>query len=152
MVSKNEHLTRSQCPLALGLDIIGDHWTLLIVRDLMLLGKHEYREFLDSPEGISSNILSDRLHKLQEQDLIRAIAHPDNKRRKLYYLTAKGKDLIHVITALVGWSNKHRAEEVCIPAELLQHMQKHPKQFVTDIFQSLANWEAQFSIVDKTAQ
>lgn len=148
MVSKNEHLSRSHCPLALGLDIVGDHWTLLIVRDLLLLGKHEYREFLDSDEGISSNILSDRLHKMQDQGLIKAIPHPENKRRKLYYLTGKGKDLIQIIMALVGWSNKHRPDEISIPAELQQHLNKHPKQFVQDIFSQLTLWETQFGVVD----
>jgi len=147
MVSKNEHLNRSQCPVALGLDVVGDHWTLLIVRDLLIMGKHEYREFLESDEGISSNILTDRLNKLQEQALVSWITHPDNKRRKLYYLTDKGKDLIYILIALVRWSAKHRADEIVIPADKLQNMQQSPRQFAGSTLGKLAQWEATFGIV-----
>lgn len=147
MVSKNEHLNRSQCPVALGLDVVGDHWTLLIVRDLLIMGKHEYRELLESDEGISSNILTDRLNKLQEQDLVSWINHPESKRRKLYYLTDKGKDLIHILIALVRWSAKHRADEIVIPADKLQNMQQSPRQFVESTLGRLAQWETTFGIV-----
>lgn len=65
-----EHAARSGCPIACTLDIVGDHWTLLIIRDLMFLGLHEYKDMLMKEEGISSNILTDRLKKLERKDLI----------------------------------------------------------------------------------
>ena len=73
MATKNEHANRSSCPVACALDVIGDHWSLLVVRDLLMMGKHEYKELLESAEGISSNILSDRLRKLQENGLVGVI-------------------------------------------------------------------------------
>lgn len=146
MVSRNEHLNRSQCPVALGLDIVGDHWTLLIVRDLLILGKHEYRELLDSDEGISSNILTDRLNKLQEQGLVNWIHHPESKRRKLYYLTGKGKDLIYVLMALIRWTTTHRADEILIPEDLMESMQQSSRQFVESTLMALSQWETSFGI------
>jgi DNA-binding HxlR family transcriptional regulator len=141
MVTKNEHAQRSNCPVACGLDIIGDHWTLLIIRDLLMMGRHEFRDMLDAEEGISSNILTDRLNKLQAADLVRSIPHPDSKRRKLYYLTAQGKDLIYVIAELAKWSATHRPEQVIIPKERLALMRKGPQHFVKSTLQALAEWE-----------
>lgn len=91
MVKRNKHADLSQCPLACALDIIGDHWTLLIIRNLMLFGCHEYKDMLAMPEAISANILSNRLKKLAEAGIIADAPHPDSKRRKLYYLTGKEK-------------------------------------------------------------
>lgn len=145
MVSRNEHLNRSHCPLALGLDIVGDHWTLLIVRDL-LFGKHEFKEFLESDEGISSNILSDRLNKLQAQAVVQWIYHPQSKKRKLYYLTEKGKELIHVVVPLVRWSLKHRTTEVVIPADRSAALRQGPDQFVQSTLQALTQWESELGI------
>ena len=145
MVSKKEHQAHSHCPLALGLDIVGDHWTLLIVRDL-LFGKHEFKEFLESDEGISSNILSDRLARLQAQTVVQWIHHPQSKTRNLYYLTGKGKELIHVVVPLVRWSLKHRQGEVQIPAQRAAALQQGPEQFIRSTLQALAEWESAHGI------
>jgi len=80
---------RSICPLANILDIIGDRWTLLVIRDLLFLEKHEFHEFLNAGEGISTNILAARLKRLMASDIAHMRPHPTNKRRKLYYLTQK---------------------------------------------------------------
>ena len=145
MVSKKEHLERSTCPLALGLDIVGDHWSLLIVRDL-LFGKHEFKEFLDSDEGISSNILTDRLHKLQTQGVVNWIHHPDSKKRKLYYLTEKGKDLLHVVVPLVRWSLKYHPDTAEIPVERIAALNQGPQYFVELTLEALSKWESEFGI------
>ncbi len=146
MVSKNEHALRSTCPLACALDVIGDHWTLLVVRDLLLLGKHEYREFLDSPEGISSNILSDRLEKLEGHGLLTSIPHPDTKRRKLYYLTESGKGLIHVLVAVAGWSLQHHPDSAT--QQMLIAVGKHAshKAFIRQTLADLRKWEQRYGI------
>ena len=146
MVSRNEHALRSTCPLACGLDVIGDHWTLLVVRDLLLMDKHEFGEFLDSDEGISSNILSDRLHKLQAQGLVAVITHPENRRRKLYYLTAAGKDLIHILVALAGWSYRHRREQVAIPTVNRRALEIGPEAFIAETLARLEAWERHHGI------
>ncbi|MYM64438.1 helix-turn-helix domain-containing protein [Pseudomaricurvus sp. HS19] len=144
MVTKNEHLSRSHCPLAHCLDIVGDHWTLLIVRDL-LLGKHEFQEFQSSPEGISSNILSNRLKKLQEQDVIRWITHPENKKRKLYYLTTKGKELLYVIGGLMRWSLKYMPGDKPVPG-FVADIADNPAQARQEILQTLQAWETEYNI------
>ncbi len=148
MVAKKEHSLKSSCPIACGLDLVGDHWTLLIVRDLMLFGRHEYRELLSSSEGISSNILSDRLLKLQQAELIRYTIPADNKRRKLYYLTRKGKDLVHVIIGLARWSLKYRLDLEELPKSLQSLTHLSTSEFVTQVFAELKQWEQSQGIAD----
>jgi DNA-binding HxlR family transcriptional regulator len=97
---------RSCCPITNGLDIFGDKWTLLIVRDLML-GKRRYQDLISSPENIASNILADRLKRLQLAGLINRQAYQQNPSRHEYVLTEKGKDLKPVLEAIIGWGKKH---------------------------------------------
>jgi len=93
---------RSPCPVACLLDVVGDRWTLLIVRDL-LLGRARFRDFSASPEGIPTNILSDRLERLLEHRIIRNIPAADGTRRLAYQLTAKGDALKTVVKAMRDW-------------------------------------------------
>jgi len=144
MPEKTAHYSRSTCPLACALDLIGDHWTLLVIRDLLFLGRHEYKDMLKAEEGISTNILSDRLKKLEENGLIDSIPHPDSARRKLYYLLPKGKDLIHVLTRLAQWSDKHLHDLVDIPPEKRAMLIKHPDQLIEIILKDLEEWERKF--------
>lgn len=144
MVAKIEHKQRTGCPVACSLDIVGDHWTLLIVRNLMFLGIHEYKDMLKTAELISSSILTHRLKKLELDGLIAAIVHPDSQRRKLYYLTAMGKDLIYLMTELVLWANKHMAASVNIPEHKKVMLEKDPGQFIRLTLQDLDTWEKQF--------
>lgn len=97
---------RSPCAVANTLDIIGDKWTLLIIRDL-LLGKRLYSEFLTSPEKISTNILADRLDKLEQAGLLVKRAYCEKPRRYEYKLTVKGYDLLPVVEAIIGWAEKY---------------------------------------------
>jgi len=146
MVSKNEHALRSTCPLACALDIIGDHWTLLVIRDMLFLGKHEYREILESDEGISSNILSDRLSKLQANGLISSMPHPDSAKRKLYYPTAKGKDLIHILVPIGQWAEKHLPGESNLPEEIITLQGNSTGEFISNVFRQLEEWEQRYEI------
>lgn len=151
MASKNQHIQRSCCPIACGLDVLGDHWTMLIVRDMLIMNKHEYKEFMESDEGISSNILSDRLAKLQEHGLIDSVPHPENQRRKLYYLTSPGKDLIYVLTAMAGWAYKHHGESLQFPASVNPAKEDSKEDFVRQTFARLSEWEQQYGIPATTA-
>jgi len=141
MVTKIEHKNRTGCPVACSLDILGDHWTLLIVRNLMFLGIHEYKDMLKTEEQISSSILTTRLKKLEQAGLIDAAPHPDSQRRKLYYLTAKGKDLIYLMVELVVWANKHLGKTVNIPLEKKEMIEKNPKKMIQRTLQELDAWE-----------
>ena len=98
---------RSPCPIACSLDLIGDRWTLLIIRDMMFFGKQRFEEFLDSPEGISTNILSNRLKSLEEMDLVEKHPYSNHSRRMSYKLTERGKSLRPVLEAMIAWGLKH---------------------------------------------
>ena len=91
---------RSLCPISLALEIIGDRWSLLIVRDLMFSRRRHYRELLQSEEGISSNILAERLGRLVEVGVLSKTDDPTHKQRAIYKLTPMGFDLLPVIAAL----------------------------------------------------
>jgi len=97
---------RSPCPVACSLDLLGDKWTLLVVRDL-LLGKTTYSEFQRSPEGIPTNILAERLKRLQAAGIIEKSQYQERPVRYAYRLTEKGRDLQPVLLAMIDWGNKH---------------------------------------------
>jgi len=97
---------RSSCGVACTLDLLGDKWTLLVVRDLML-GKQTYSEMQASDEGIPSNILADRLKRLQAEGIISKTSYQERPRRYAYHLTGKGRDLMPVLRSMVQWANKY---------------------------------------------
>jgi len=98
---------RSDCPLNFGLELFGDRWSLLIIRDLMFFGKRYYNEFLSSAEGISTNILADRLAMLEETGIVRRTKDETHRQKWLYSLTEKGIDLLPVIIDIGLWSDKY---------------------------------------------
>ena len=97
---------RSSCPVSTGLEIIGDNWSLVLIRDLFL-ELTTFTDFMNSPERISSNILTDRINKLQKYNLIEYRLHPNNRKIKQYYLTDAGINLYPIIYDLIVWSNDH---------------------------------------------
>ena len=98
---------RSQCPISTALDIFGDKWTLLVIRDLLFNEKKTYGEFLNSEEKIATNILSDRLSLLEMAGIVSKQKHPEHGLKIIYSLTAKGVDLIPVLVEIIIWSEKH---------------------------------------------
>jgi DNA-binding HxlR family transcriptional regulator len=98
---------RSRCPISLALDVIGDRWSLLIVRDLMFAGKRYYRELLRSDEGISSNILAERLARLVDVGVLSRTGDPTHKQKAIYSLTPKGIDLLPIVAQLGIWGRKY---------------------------------------------
>jgi DNA-binding HxlR family transcriptional regulator len=107
MLSTVERGHRSHCPVSLALEAIGDRWSLLILRDLILRGKSRYQELLNSEEGIATNILADRLLRLEQQGLISKADDPDDKRQFRYSPTQKALDLLPVIFEMARWSAKY---------------------------------------------
>jgi DNA-binding HxlR family transcriptional regulator len=97
---------RSVCPISCALDVVGDKWSLLILRDLLLKNESTFTQFLESPEHISTNILTARLTKLRDCGLVQRSSGP-SKRNNVYTLTAAGKDFEGVLRALGVWSSKH---------------------------------------------
>src|SRR5258708_27896194 len=101
---------RSSCPIACTLDLIGDKWSLLIVRDIHLLGKTRYEEFLASPEKISTNILANRLKKLEEHGLITKTQYGGHSLRMKYELTKRGKSMGKILKRLIEWGQQNIPE------------------------------------------
>ena len=98
---------RSDCAVSFALDVFGDKWSLLIIRDLLFSEKRSYGEFLSSPEGIATNILAARLKTLEERGIVNKTPDPTNGRRSLYHLTPKGTDLLPIVLEMMRWSAKH---------------------------------------------
>ena len=98
---------RSVCPIANVLDLVGDKWSLLIVRDMLLFHRHRYGDFLAADEGITTNILADRLKRLEQYGIIEKTPYQHNPVRNEYHLTDKGRDLEPMIMEMVNWGLKH---------------------------------------------
>jgi len=98
---------RSTCPVASALDIIGDKWSLLIMRDMLTQGKKTFKEFSESQEGIAPGILSSRLKWLEVNGLMTKQKLPQNQKENIYLLTEKGIELAPIILELIVWSDKN---------------------------------------------
>jgi DNA-binding HxlR family transcriptional regulator len=119
---------RSPCPLACSLDIFGDRWTLLVIRDL-IFGRSRFKDFTASPEGIPTNILSDRLDRLQAHGLITQITPPDGSKHRAYQLTRKGEALRPVLGAMRDWGLAwEKGTKVLLQLSLPQTSIKKPKK------------------------
>ncbi|MBZ9884355.1 helix-turn-helix transcriptional regulator [Mesorhizobium sp. CA10] len=99
---------RSGCPISLTLELLGDRWTLLIIRDLAFAGKRHFREFLESDEGISSRTLAERLQTLVDEGILTRSDDPSHGLKAIYRLTEAGIDLLPVLATLGAWGSKYR--------------------------------------------
>ena len=114
---------RSGCPINLTLEVMGDKWSLLIIRDMIFGNRRHFRELLlQSEEGISSNILADRLKSLVEQGIITKADDPTHRQKTVYRLTERGIELLPVLAQMAAWGRKHLpvTEELSIRAQLLE--------------------------------
>jgi DNA-binding HxlR family transcriptional regulator len=123
MKKENESDQRSGCPINLSLEVVGDKWSLLIIRDMMFGNRRHFRELLTrSEEGIASNILSDRLKRLVEQRIVSKADDPTHKQKAIYSLTEQGIELLPVLAQMAVWGRKYLpvTEELSIRAQLLE--------------------------------
>jgi DNA-binding HxlR family transcriptional regulator len=130
---------RSGCPLNASVEMLGDRWSLLILRDMMLRGFRTFKEFLSFYEGIATNILADRLRRLEAYGIICAQPHPSDGRKMIYSLTAKGIDLAPVLTEMVLWAARH---EETGNQPLIQRMKKEKDKLIAEVRH---RWEAEGS-------
>ncbi len=114
---------RSGCPVSVSLEILGDRWSLLIIRDLMVRGLRTFKDFQESGEGIATNILADRLRKLKASGIILSEKGDPDKRRLNYRLTEKGIDLAPVLLEMLIWGARH--EKTQAPRSLIKNMEKN---------------------------
>jgi len=106
-VKKKKIEYRSDCPISTALDIFGDKWSLLIVRDMVFKSLSTYGDFLNGGEKIATNILADRLTMLEAGGIIAKQKHPESKAKILYTLTPKGIDLVPALVEIIAWSEKY---------------------------------------------
>src|SRR5438445_639167 len=136
MPVKKKPQRRSSCPVNVSLEIFGDRWSLLIIRDLMLRSYRTYKEFLSSDEGIATNILAERLQRLEAAGIITTSRDAEDRRKVVYRLTEKGIDLAPILVELIFWSAQH--EETGSPHAAIRRMRAKRAQFLAEIRR---NWE-----------
>ena len=113
-------LDRSACPVTNALDLIGDKWTLLVIRDMLFLKKRLFNEFLGSPEGIATNILTERLKRLEEHGIIEKLPYQKTPVRYEYILTRCGEDLRPLLMEMIRWGNMYIEGTMVPPPNVLK--------------------------------
>jgi DNA-binding HxlR family transcriptional regulator len=129
MPKRSSPQPRSGCPISIALELFGDRWSLLIVRDLMFKGLKTFNEFQNAGEGIATNILTDRLARLEAAGVVAKLPDREDARKYVYRLTPKGIDLAPVLVELVLWSAKHEDTEA--PPAVVRQMRSHREEFLS---------------------
>ena len=135
-MTKKNRSRRSSCPISYVLDIFGDKWSLLVIRDLAFSRKRYFRDFLASSERIASNILADRLKALTASGIVSRRPDPTNARKIIYDLTEKGEDLIPALLELGRWGAMHDAETGA-PMHYIRRIEKDREGLIAEIKSSL---------------
>jgi len=120
------------CPIAFALDIFGDRWSLIILRDLVLRGYETYSEILSDKENIATNVLADRLRELERDGIISKAKDPQNRRQNIYRLTEKGAGLIPVMLEVIQWSAKHDPDTKA-RKDILDRYSSDPEGLIADL-------------------
>lgn len=129
-------MQRSDCPISYSLDFFGDKWTFLIIRDLVFEGKKFYNDFLQSKEGIATNILADRLKRLEAIGVIQSEVYEKLKTKKVYSLTQKGKDLIPILVEMIAWSAQYK-DELNVPPGFVEKVKSDRETVIATILSNL---------------
>ena len=136
MARTSKAKTRSGCPVSVSLDLLGDRWSLLIVRDMMVRGYRTFREFRHAGEGIATNILSDRLQKLEVGGILTREAAADDGRSTYYHLTGKGIALAPVLLEMLIWGAHH--EKTDAPCAAIEAMEQNRAAVLAETYR---RWE-----------
>ena len=136
MATKSAAKRRSACPVSVSLDLLGDRWSLLVVRDMMVRGYRTFREFQQAGEGIATNILSDRLHKLAAAGILIGEPAEEDLRSTHYRLTSKGIALAPVLLDLLIWAARH--EDTGASGSFIAHLEHDRKAILAEAYR---RWE-----------
>lgn len=123
---------RSNCPIACALDVVGDRWTLIVLRDLIIARKRHFQELLDGNEGIATNILASRLKLLEAAGLVTRRVDTSKTRRVIYAPTEKALDLLPVLIELIFWGIKYNSRSAA-PAHFLRRLADDRERFIADL-------------------
>ena len=140
---KHTHQRRSDCPINFALEMFGDPWSLLIIRDIVYFGKKTYGEFLASEEGMATNILASRLAHLEQQGILVKQPSEQDKRKEEYALTEKGLDLIPVLVEMANWSAQHDPHTAA-PAAWIALMKAEREKMIRLMRETVQNGGAVF--------
>ena len=140
---KHTHQRRSDCPINFALETFGDPWSLLLIRDIVYFGKKTYKEFLESEEGIATNILASRLAHLEQQGILMKKPSALDKRKDEYILTEKGLALIPVLAELANWS-AHYDPQTAAPAAWIALMEAEREKMLQRMHETVQNGDAVF--------
>jgi DNA-binding HxlR family transcriptional regulator len=132
----NEKKYRSHCPINFAQETFGDKWSLLVIRDLMFKNKKYYGDFLASEEKISTNILADRLEKLELNGLVTKVKDKDNHAKKIYSLTQKGIDLMPMLLDMIAWAAKYDNKTEA-PAEFITRLNKDKASIIYELTENI---------------
>ena len=135
---KHTHQRRSDCPINFALELFGDPWSLLLIRDLVYFGKKTYGEFLASEEGMATNILASRLAHLEHQGILAKQRSEKDKRKEEYVLTEKGLDLIPVLVDMANWSAQYDPHTAA-PADWIAQMNAEREKMIRLIRETVQN-------------
>jgi DNA-binding HxlR family transcriptional regulator len=127
---------RSNCPIHFALELFGDRWSLLLVRDIVLFGKHTYGEFLRSKEQIATNVLAARLALLEREGILHKTPHATDKRKDVYTLTEKGLDVIPLLLDIVVWSATYDPETDA-PKNFVERIRADKEQLIKEITETV---------------
>ena len=141
---KHKQHRRSDCPINFALEMVGDPWSLLIIRDIVYFGKSTYGEFLASEEGIATNILAQRLAHLEHQGILVKKPHETEKRKERYVLTEKGLDLIPILVEMANWSAEHDPQTAA-PAAWIALMNAEKEKMIQLIRETVQSGGSVFS-------
>jgi len=134
MKTTSKEELRSHCAVNYGVEMFGDRWSLLIIRDIVFVGKKTYGAFLKSEEGIATNVLASRLATLEAQGILARAPNPADARKDFYTLTEKGLDLIPIVLNIVLWSAKHDARSYVLHSkEFLARLSRNPAKVSEEV-------------------
>lgn len=131
---KKSKLRDTGCPVAYALDIFGDRWSLIIIRDILMKGVSTYSALLAADEKIATNILASRLKELEESQIIKKIRDPENKRQYLYSITPKGAELTPIILEMMRWSSRYDANTK-VTKKVLKRLEADREGFIKEVIQ-----------------
>jgi DNA-binding HxlR family transcriptional regulator len=131
-MKKKPSACRSSCPISFALELVGDKWTLVVLRDLILARKRYFQELLDSPEGIASNILAARLKQLEATGMVTRKADSEHGRRVVYSPTPMALDLLPVLVELLRWGMAHNPKTAA-PAEVVRRIKQDRDGFIAEV-------------------
>src|SRR5437879_12875276 len=141
---KHKQHRRSDCPINFALEMVGDPWSLLIIRDIVYFGKNTYGEFLASEEGIATNILALRLAHLEQKGILMKKPYETEKRKEMYVLTEKGLDLIPILVEMANWSAEYDPQTAA-PAAWIALMNAENEKLIRLIRETVQSGRSVFS-------